>query len=234
MLRTSIFAIIASSALVVGAAIGTWRAPSRTVTSILLAFASGTLITAVAFDLFSEAFERGGAVSTGVGFLAGATVFILIDTWLDHRTAQRQASGSAVGLALLLGVTLDGVPENLAMGVSLITSGSPALLLAIFASNLPEAVVGAQRMRMSGMTSRHTMLIWTATAILLAAAVMAGYTALGELPTSALAWPLGFAAGAVLASLADTLMPEAFQEGGPKVAYATALGFLVSFLISST
>jgi zinc transporter, ZIP family len=81
--------------------------------------------------------------------------------------------------------------------------------------------------------AREVVLIWTATAALLALAVVVGYAALEGVSDEALSWPLGFAAGAVLASLADTLMPEAFGEGGPPVAYATALGFLASFLISA-
>jgi ZIP family zinc transporter len=112
-------------------------------------------------------------------------------------------------------------------------SVTAALLVAIFASNFPEAVVGAEKMRRAGIPTRQVMLIWSATAVLLAAAVIVGYGALEGLESRALAWPLGFAGGAVLASLADTLMPEAYEEGGPTVAYFTALGFLMSFLVSS-
>lgn len=137
-----------------------------------------------------------------------------------------------MGLALLAGVTLDGVPENLAMGVALLEGSAVTLLVAIFASNLPEAIVGAGKMR-GERSEREIVLIWTATAVLLAIAVVVGFAALRGLDPSGLSWPLGFAAGAVLASLADTLMPEAFGEGGPFVAYATALGFLTAFLISS-
>ena len=187
----------------------------------------------MAFDLFEEAFRLGGAIRAGVALLAGATVFIVVDAWLDRRTEQRRSSGAAIGFALLAGVTLDGVPENLAMGVSLIESASPTLLVAIFASNLPESLVGAQRMREAGFTPGRIMTIWTATAVLLAAAVLAGYIALDGVADETLSWPLGFAGGAVLASLADTLMPEAYREGGPYVAYATALGFLLSFMLSS-
>ena len=129
-------------------------------------------------------------------------------------------------------MTLDGVPENLAMGVALLEGSAASLLVAIFASNLPEAIVGAQKMR-EQYGREDVVLIWTATAALLAIAVVVGYVALEGIGHNSLSWPLGFAAGAVLASLADTLMPEAFSEGGPPVAYATALGFLVSFLISS-
>jgi ZIP family zinc transporter len=226
------YAVIAGVALPLGAAIGILRPPSRAVTAGLLAFASGALITAVAFELFEDAFNHGGAVRAGVSFFAGATVFIVVDTWLDGVTHRRKAQGGAIGFALLAGVTLDGVPENLAMGVGLIDSASATLLVAIFASNLPEATVGAQRMLEAGLARRTIMLIWTATALLLAVAVVVGYGLLDGVQQSTLAWPLGFAAGAVLASLADTLMPEAFKEGGPWVAYLTALGFLLSFLVS--
>lgn len=227
-----LFAVVASSALSIGALIAVWAPPPRAVTAALLGFASGALITAVAFELFEKAFEHGGAWRAGIAFLGGATAFVLIDAWLERRQARQQARGGAVGLALLAGVTLDGVPENLAMGVALLEGSAVSLLVAIFASNLPEAIVGAQKMREEH-GREDVVLIWTATAVLLAVAVVVGYAALEGVSDNSLSWPLGFAAGAVLASLADTLMPEAFSEGGPPVAYATALGFLTSFLISA-
>jgi ZIP family zinc transporter len=127
------------------------------------------------------------------------------------------------------------VPENFAMGVGLIESGSTALLVAIFVSNLPEAIVGAEKMREAGLGRGRIMLIWGVTGVLLALAVVVGYGAFEGLDDEALAWPLGFAAGAVLASLADTLMPEAFEEArhDPRIAYFTSLGFLLSFLVSA-
>ena len=227
-----LFAVVASIALPLGALIALWSPPPRAITAALLGFASGALITAVAFELFEKAFEHGGAWRAGLAFFAGATAFVLVDGWLERRTERRRARGGAVGLALLAVVTLDGVPENLALGVALLEGSAVTLLVAIFASNLPEAIVGAQKMR-EERGAREVLLIWTATAVLLAAAVVVGFVALEGVGADALAWPLGFAAGAVLASLADTLMPEAFSEGGPPVAYATALGFLLSFLISA-
>lgn len=227
-----LFAVVASSALPIGALIAVWRPPPRAVTAALLGFAAGALIAAVAFELFEKAFEHGGAWRAGIAFLGGATVFVLVDAWLERRRARQQARGGVVGLALLAGVTLDGVPENLAMGVALLEGSALSLLVAIFASNLPEAIVGAQKMREEH-GREDVVLIWSATAALLAVAVVVGYVALEGVGDDALSWPLGFAAGAVLASLADTLMPEAFSEGGPPVAYATALGFLASFLISA-
>ena len=227
-----LFAAIASSALLLGAVVGLWRPPSQPVTAALLAFAAGALLSAVAFELFEEAVRHGGQARAAVAFLAGASVFILVDTWLDRRTERRAASGGAVGFALLAGVTLDGVPENLAMGVALLESASATLLVAIFASNLPEAIVGAQKMREAGLGARQVLLIWLATALLLAVAVVVGYATLDGVPDRTLSWPLGFAGGAVLASLADTLMPEAYRAGGPWVAWATAMGFLLSFVVA--
>lgn len=226
-----LFALIASSALVIGAGIGIrWRLPVG-ITAWMLGFASGALITAVALELFLQAHEHGGPAYAGVAFLAGATVFVLVDSRLERRNRKRRARGGAVGFGLLAGVTLDGVPENLALGVSLVEGAAPALLVAIFVSNLPEAIVGARRMREDGMPGRLAFRIWTAATLALAAAVVVGYVALDGVPSRHLAGPLGFAAGAVLASLADTLMPEAYREGGPHVAWATALGFLTSFLV---
>lgn len=227
-----LFAVTASSALVIGALVGIrWKLP-RVVTAWLLAFASGALITAVAFELFLEAYEQGGAWRAAIAFVIGATVFIVVDAALEARTRTLHARGSAVGMALLAGVTLDGVPENLALGVSLIEGAAAALLVAIFVSNFPEAVVGARKMKEAGMSDARIFATWSIAALILALAVVAGYGALDGVGPATLAWPLGFAAGAVLASLADTLMPEAYSEGGPYVAYATALGFLTAFLIS--
>ncbi|MBM3667902.1 MAG: zinc permease [Actinobacteria bacterium] len=231
-----VFSLIASSALVIGAAIGIWRPPSKRITAGLLAFASGALITAVAFELFEDAFDHGGALAAGGAFIAGALAFIAVDTPLERRKERSLGEGDAVGLALLAAVTLDGIPENLAMGVSLVENSNPALLVAIFASNLPEAIVGATKMRNANShPPARIMLIWVVTAILLAIAVVIGYGALEGVSGETLALPLGFAAGAVLASLSDTLMPQAFEEAdhNPAIALATALGFLLSFLIAT-
>jgi len=233
LLRAAIFAVVASMALPLGAIYGARFNPSRAVLAILLGFASGALISAVAFELFDVAFEHGGAWSSGISFLAGATVFVIVDGRLERWASERHRRGASVGFALLAGVTLDGIPENLAMGVTLIEGGGAALLVAIFLSNFPEAVVGARKMSEAGLTVRATVLIWLVTAFALAVAVVAGYLLLESVGRETLAIPLGFAAGAVLASLGDTVMPEAFAEGGIKVAYATALGFLLSYLISA-
>ncbi len=237
---TLLFAAIASSALVIGGVTGAyWHAPER-LTGVMLAFASGTLISALAFELFPEAVEAGGLARSAVGLIAGGATFVVANTALDSRVAsakvdQREKvemAAKGTGFALLAAVTLDGVPENLALGVSLLGGGSVALLIAIFASNFPEALVGALAMRDEGRSPRFAIGIWAVAAVLLAFAVIAGRALLSGVSDEVLSFFLSFAGGAVLASLADTLMPEAFEHGKPLNSFATAVGFLLSFVLS--
>ncbi|KUH85462.1 MULTISPECIES: zinc permease [unclassified Mycobacterium] len=242
MLTAVWFGLAASSALVIGSLIGAKWSPPKTLTGVLLAFASGALISALAFELFEEAFKMGGPARSGLGLLAGAATFVAVDTALDKYISgksgpdSREVAGSGtrggVGLALLAAVTLDGVPENLALGVSLVGGASLSLLVAIFFSNLPESLVGAVAMRNSGTSARAVVITWLLCALLLAAAVVFGRSVAAGMSETVLAVALSFAGGAVLASLADTLMPEAFEHGRPLNAFATAGGFFLSFVLA--
>jgi ZIP family zinc transporter len=265
---------IGSSALVLGGLVGAWWAAPERMTGVLLAFASGTLVAALAFELFPEAVEEGGLTPAAVGLVTGALTFVVINTIVDSRVAagagrpsevplpdaasdvlsgaeadQREklavaarpepgeSTGLGVAFALLAAVTLDGVPENLALGVSLVgsegeLSGVIALLVAIFVSNLPESLVGAVAMRAGGRSRRFVVAIWAVTAAILTVAVVLGERLADSMSPGVLAFALAFAGGAVLASLADTLMPEAFEHGRPLNALSTTLGFLLAFVLS--
>jgi ZIP family zinc transporter len=244
LISALLFGLAASSALLIGAALGSvWDLP-KAVTGVLLAFASGALISALAFELFEEANRLGGGIRSGLGLLAGAAVFVAVDTALDRYAAERAEAGrheraapnaarSAVGFSLLAAVTLDGIPENLALGVSLLEGTSLALLVAIFFSNLPESLVGAAELRRAGRDRKTVMGTWVGCAVLLATAVVAGRSLAQPLDADVLSLALAFAGGAVIASLADTLMPEAYESGGPSIALATAAGFLLSFELAA-
>ena len=274
MWEALLFGVLATSSLAIGGVVGCyWDAPKR-VTGVMLAFASGAMVSALAFELFPEAVELGGVAPAGWGLLAGAAVFVAVNTWLDSRVVppeeakelaeakddvpdvpedqpdelagatlqQREkvqvAAASGVGLALLAASILDGVPENLALGVSLAdpesAGGSLALLVGIFAANFPEALVGAVAMRSQGWSVRSTAGLWLATAVLLVPAVVIGRVALAGANPSTLAFPLAFAGGAVLAALSDTLMPEAFERGRPFNAFAACAGFFVAFVLAQS
>ncbi|WP_423745242.1 hypothetical protein V5735_04345 (plasmid) [Haladaptatus sp. SPP-AMP-3] len=205
---------LASSALVVGSAVGAFWTPPKDVVAAALAFSSGALITALSFDLFQEAFEAGGPWYAGGGLMGGATVFVGADLLIDRYAASQS------GFALLAGVTLDGVPENTALGVTIAGGGHVhylTLLVAIFASNLPESLNGAADMRKRNYSKRETVALWLFVAGLLTAAVMIGDVV---------------SAGFRDETLAATVMPEAFDEGGPLVALATAAGFLLTFVLT--
>ncbi|MDV7246472.1 MULTISPECIES: zinc permease [Rhodococcus] len=257
IIESLIFGVIASSALVIGALVGgRFTVPKRMLAG-MLAFASGALITALTFELFEESYEKGGIWRAVLGLAVGAVVFTVLSERLDrlaegtHRQRQGSekldldaaASGTApstasvsgmAGFALLAAVTLDGVPENIALGVSLGEgTGGVTLLVAIFVSNFPEALVGSASMRAQGRTQAFVLGTWVVCAALLTAAVVIGAGPLATSSPETISLPLAFAAGAVLASLADTLMPEAYEKGGPTVALSTAAGFVLSYVLAT-
>src|SRR4051812_24321338 len=133
-LEAGLWGLLAGSALVMGAAIGYYaRVPQRVVAGVM-AFGSGVLISALSFELMDEAFKRGGIASTGAGFLAGAAVFTAVNWWLSSRGAKhRKRSGeqqpsesddSGSGLAIAAGALLDGIPESIVVGLSLLQGGA--------------------------------------------------------------------------------------------------------------
>jgi zinc transporter, ZIP family len=222
-----IFGAIASGALLLGASLGSVWKPPEHLAAAALAFAGGALTAALAFELFGEAARIGGVGWAALGMTAGAATFILIDAHVLERMR-----GSAVSFALLAAVTLDGIPENLALGFSLAEGASYALLAAIFASNFPEALGSAVRMREDGRSRAFILGVWGGAGALLAASVVIGSAALQDASGGTVAVLLGFAGGAVLASLAVAVFPEAFTHGGPYVAFATVAGFLSAYVIA--
>lgn len=251
------FGAIASSALFLGAVAGSRLQIPKRVLAAMLSFAAGALITALAFELFEDSYEQGGIWRAAVGLMVGAVVFTVVSQRLDRAAegsretdhgsekldtdaaAQNMAPSpssvsGAAGMALLAAVTLDGVPENVALGVSLGEgSGGIALLAAIFVSNFPEALVGSASMRTQGRSQAFILGTWSACGVLLILAVIVGAGPLSSATPETLSLPLAFAAGAVLASLADTLMPEAYENGGPAVALSTAAGFVLCFVLAT-
>jgi ZIP family zinc transporter len=203
-----------------------WEAPKGLIAAAL-AFAAGSLTAALAFELFAEDSQENLWLASA-GLVAGATIFILVDAAVERRWPREKATG----LALVAAVTLDGVPENLALGVTLAQQGSIALLAAIFFSNLSESLGSSAEMRKGGDPPLRAIVLWAGVAVLLVVALVVGQFVGGAGGTHS--FLLALAGGAVLASLADTLMPEAYREGGPYVAFATAAGFLLAFLLAAS
>jgi len=213
--------------LVVGAAIGLrWKLP-QTLLAGLMAFGAGTMIAAASEELFEPAFNAVAAWHAGLALLAGAGVYVVASHVID-----RKLGTASVGWGLMLGTLLDGIPENTALGVSLSEAGGVVLLVAIAVGNTPEAIGSAATMRQSsGGRPGRVIMLWAATAAILVLVTMAANGAGDAIGPSRVAEVQAFAGGATIAVLADTLMPEAYREGGWWVGLATALGFFVAFVL---
>lgn len=228
MVEVALYAAATSGALLVGASLGCFRAPPARLTAGMLAFAAGAMVVSVAFELFEPAQRQAGLARASAALLVGAATYIVIDLLI-----QRSAGAEAAGLALVAAAALDGIPENLALGVGLAESGSYALLASIVVSNLPEGFGGAARMRQGGASTARALFVWGLTAAVVAVALLVGRLAADVASEQSLGMLAAFAAGAVLAALADSVMPEAYAEGGPLVAFATSGGFLVAYALTT-
>lgn len=252
MVQAILFGLAASSALVIGGVVGAfWDLPPLLL-RVLLAFGSGAMISALAFELFEEAFHLGGATRAGLGLLAGATTFVVLEMVTEGRLPRlhrgppdpkRAVKATTAGISLLVAVILDGIPENTALGVTLIENSNAALLVAIFIGNLPESVAGAAGMREARKSRGFIVGIWAVASLVLVLAVVVGRVALEEASPSTLSFLLSFAGGAVLAVVATTTLPEAFRPvpgrsaggfhpGHPANVLAVAVGFFISFMLA--
>ncbi len=220
------FGVATAVPLIVGAAIGLrWQLPTP-VLAVLMAFGAGTLTAAASEELFGPAFRSEGVLLAGVALMAGAGVYVLASHQLDSRMG-----AAAAGWALLLGAVLDGIPENVALGVGLVEGGSIVLLVAIVVGNVPEAVSSGALLGRSSFGPVRAIGLWVLTGVVLVACTMGAYAASDVLGGTSIALVQAFAGGATIAVLADTLFPEAYREGGWWVGVATAAGFLTAFAL---
>lgn len=242
VIEAALWGLLAGGALVIGAALGLGFKTPRRLIALVMAFGAGVLISALSFDLMNEAFDRGGLPATALGFLAGASIFtganaILARLGGKHRKRSGdQQSGSADdgGKGIALGALLDGIPESLIIGVSLLGghSVSTVAVAAVFLSNLPEGLASAVGMRRAGRSPRFILGLWGAIALSSALSSALGYMLFGGAPQSVIAGVQAVAAGAILAMIADTMMPEAFEDAHDLAGLMTVAGFLVAFTLS--
>jgi zinc transporter, ZIP family len=239
MLEAAFWGAVGGGALLLGAIAGLTLGASQRAIGLIMAFGAGVLISALAFDLTREAFDRGGVDAVTIGLAAGALAFFTADRLVDHRggdgrkrSGGQQEGGSAT--AITVGALMDGIPESAAIGLSLLGGKGvgAAVVAAVFLSNVPESLSAATGMRKAGHTTRFILGLWTAVMVISALAAAAGYALLGDASGNVVAFVEAFAAGAILTMLADTMMPEAFEHGGSLVGLLTVLGFALAFLLS--
>jgi ZIP family zinc transporter len=231
--------LFGAAALVLGAVIAL-RVPIRPkVLGVVMAFGAGVLISAVAFDLVEDAFNTStGGEGVGLGLAAGAVVFFAGDAAIDRMGGDKRKSSSGAqaegsSLAIVLGAVLDGIPESIVLGMTLLTgdSISVAFVVAVFVSNLPEGIAGTTGLALSGWRPSRILGLWTAVALVSGLASLAGFAIFDDASAGTVAFVLSFAGGAVLTMLADTMMPEAFEHGGRLVGLFTTAGFAVAFAL---
>ena len=237
MLEAAAWGLIAASSLVIGSLLTFWLNPGRRLIGLIMAFGAGTLISAIAYDLVEEAASSGQTLILAGGLALGALTFFVADWWVDraggeHRKQSSGAQSQGDSFGIFIGTLLDGIPESFILGASLLMSGglSVAFLVAVFISNLPEAMAATIGLTAAGWSKRRILGIWLAVAGVSAAAAAVGY-ALTSFMSLEGVLAQAFAAGGLLTMLADTMMPEAFDNGGKAVGLLTVLGFAVAFAL---
>ena len=218
--------------------LGFYAGASRRLMAVVMAFGAGVLLSSVAFELMDEAYRVGGIDAAAPGLLLGAAVFYLADREVNRRGGERRKNagdrqgGSAAAIAI--GALLDGIPESAAIGISLIEGGGVgiALVAAVFLSNVPEGLSSAAGMKRAGRSPAYVLGLWGAVTLASTLAALLGYLFLAGASGNVVAAIQSFAAGAILTMLASTMMPEAYEEGGPVVGIVTTVGFLLAFVLS--
>ena len=246
MWEAAFWGLVGGSALILGALVGYYaRLPQRLIAGIM-AIGSGVLISAVAFDLMDEAFERGGFAATALGFVGGAAAYTIANVLLSRRGARhRKRSGSNphesqpdagadTGLAIAVGALLDGIPESVVIGTSLLAGGGvgAVTVAAVFLSNVPEGLSSAAGMKKAGRGPAYIFGVWGGIALASGLAAMIGYLALAGASAAAVAGVTAVAAGAILAMLVDTMIPEATEATHEYSGLIAVLGFLIAFALS--
>ncbi len=241
MLASFAWGFIAASTLIVGGAFALRYPVGERALGMVMAFGSGVLISAVAFELVEEAFNKaGGKGAVALGLCAGSLTFFAGDSLIDRmggsdrkHSGGRQAAGSA--LAIVLGIVLDGIPESIVLGLTIVVSGSvsAAFLIAVALSNVPEAIAASTGLAQAGWATRRIIGLWTLVAAVSGLAALLGFAVFDSASQETIAFVLSFAGGAILTMLADTMMPEAFEHGGKLVGVVTTLGFGLAFAISA-
>jgi len=248
--------LLASAGLFVGALLGyLGRLPHRAI-AIVMGFGAGVLVSVLALELVIESTEHGSIAYTVIGFLVGAFVFSSVNWLLELRgAADRKRCGACVaqpteaespgsGLAIAVGALIDGIPESIAIGLSVVVgagqgstlggaSVSVALVVGFFVANVPQGLSSASGMREAGRSSTYVLGVWGGVALASGLAAVLGAALFSDAGDQFLAAITALAAGGVLAMLAETMIPEAFHRNMAFIGLVTAVGFMVAVLLGA-
>lgn len=239
--------LIGGGTLLLGAAVAWFVDIPKAVVAAIMALGAGVLISTLAYELVGEAAEDGGLVPTVVGFLAGAIIYTVAD-WLVSRPAKPHGPGGAPanvvarrakaklaggsGVAIAIGALIDGIPESIVMGLSVIGGGiSIPIVAAIAISNIPEGLGSTAALKQGGTSGRRIAALWGSIALITVIAAVVGYVAFQSAPPALTAVVTTVAAGGLLAMVCSTMIPEAFDEQKLLTGMWATLGFLGAFVL---
>jgi zinc transporter, ZIP family len=236
MANAFLWGILATSSLILGGLIASRFSLGKRTLGVIMAFGAGTLISAVSYELVFEAVKLAkGSGFPAFGFFAGALTFYfsekLIEKLGSANHMQTEASSqSSLVVPMVLAIILDGVPESIVIGLGIFEGGtvSLAMLVAVFISNLPEAIAGTTGMRAGGWNKKRIILLWCIIAVVCAFATVAGYALFSGVSQRWLSFIQAFAGGAILLMLANSMIPESYEHGGKLAGIFTVLGFFLS------
>ena len=238
MWNAALWGGVSGSAVLLGALAAMFLPIRKKMIGYIMAFGTGVLIGAASYELLGESVHNGGLLPTGIGFVAGAIVFTLFDIMISNRGAKnRKRSGhkaaASSGIVLFTGTIMDAIPESIMIGTSLLEGGKVSFLLvtAIFISNFPEGLSSTSGMKKSGYSKKKMILLWSSVFVIAGIASMAGYIFLDGTSKEVLSGIAGFAGGAIIAMVASTMMPEAFEDSGPMTGFLAAIGLLASLVL---
>lgn len=229
---------IAGSAVLLGAIVDLLFSIKKRIIGYVMSFGTGVLIGAAVYELLGDSARDGGLLSTSAGFLAGAAVF----TGLDFLLSKRGGSGrkrsatdahSAAGMAIFIGTVMDAIPESLMIGASILEEKGVSwlLVIAIFISNIPEGLSSTSGLKKSGYRKKTILSLWLSVLIVSALSSWLGYMLLDGASEKVMASISSFAGGGIIAMVASTMMPEAYEEGGPAVGFIASMGLLASLIL---
>ena len=245
--KAACWGLLAASGLLIGAVVAVTLDArlSHRIVAAIMGFGGGVLIAVLSIDLMDSAFKGDPAAAT-FGVLIGATTFSAINWRLAQAGARhRNRCGECIeqpsetawkgsGLAIAVGAVLDGIPESLVLGLSMLDGRSIGLGLVagFFLSNVPQGLSSTSGMKKAGRSNRYIFGLWTGMLLISGLAAAAGYLWLAAAVPAMPAMILAFAAGGVLAMLAESMIPEAFADAQPFIGLITVVGFLVAFFIT--
>jgi ZIP family zinc transporter len=237
-----LWGLAGGGALVAGALVAWFLRVPRDVVAVVMAFGAGVLTAAAAFELMDEAERNGGLLATSTGFLGGAVVYVLANVLLARHGARHrkrssnqptEAEQAGSGTAIAVGALLDGVPESVVLGVSLLGGGGigVTMLAAVVISNVPEGLSSVAGMKQAGRTARYVFGVWGAIAVASGISAALGNLLLDTASPQVIAVITAVAAGAILAMIADTMIPEAYERARLYTGLCTTAGFLTAFVV---